>query len=104
MLAERDDEEAIPGSRGLEWCCVGLFWRCVAENRLGVLMVVVLVNFGIDKVVLLVGGGGGEVEVVCRRVMSRMHAGEGVWRSWAGWRMNSCCSARQADGDAELEC
>ena len=42
-----------------------------------------------DMDVLQIGGGVG-VEVGCRKVMSRMHAGEGVRRGWAGWIMNSC--------------
>ena len=44
---------------------------------------------GSEMVVLQIGGGAG-VEVGCRKVMRRMHAGEGVRRSWVGWVMNSC--------------
>ena len=44
---------------------------------------------GSDMVVLQIGGGGRD-EVVGRKVMSRMHAGEGVRWRWAGWITNSC--------------
>ena len=47
MLAEKNDEEAILGPSGLVWCCVDMFCSCAAENQLGVLMIVVLVDFGV---------------------------------------------------------
>ena len=66
----------------------GVWWLELLEE-----MQVVAAAFvggrGSDMVVLQIGGGV-VVEVGCRKVMRRMHAGEGVRRSWAGWFMNSC--------------
>ena len=67
---------------------LGVWWLELLEEL--VLVAVAFVGGGeSDMVVLQIGGGVG-VEVGCRKVMSRMHAGEGVRRGWAGGIMNSC--------------
>ena len=67
---------------------LGVWWLELLEE-----MVLVVGAFvggrGSDVVVLQIGGGGG-VGVVGRKVMRRMHAGEGERWRWVGWIMNSC--------------